>query len=233
MGRHDLECRDDSVAHGGRVMVSSGQVCEQGAAGGALHEGDDRGPVGRTHDEVALPVAGLDTIEHRSGPVVDQRHAGDRARASSLGVPARQAMTAPETQDPSRQLTGQAPEIRTVHGLVDRLGAEPALPSVGILLAQPARDLLGTPARLELAGHPRAQLGIEGEPARPMQSSPRMRTPLRLERPIATARVGAAGELAADGGRRPAHEGGDLAHRASLTAEVGQADALVLGQVPR
>ncbi len=67
--------------------------------------------------------------------------AGERARASRPGVPAPKAVTAPEPQDPPRELAGQAAEVRPIDGLVDRLGAQPALGLVGKLVVQPAGGL--------------------------------------------------------------------------------------------
>ena len=227
------EGRDDGIADRRRVVLPVGQVPEPGAAGGALHERDDRRPVRGAHDQVALPVTGLLAVEHRRGTLVDQGHAGDRTRASGLGMTAWQTMAASEAQHPPGQLTRQTAQVGAVDRLIDGLGAEPAPGLVGVSGPQLAGDLLGTPACLQPAAHPLAQLGIEGQPAWPMEPPTREGALLRLERPIATRRVGAAGELATDGRRRPAHAGGDLAHRASLTTEVGEADALVLGEVAR
>ncbi|CAN5656503.1 hypothetical protein BH20CHL7_BH20CHL7_12940 [soil metagenome] len=64
-----------------------------------------------------------------------------------------------------------------------------------------------------------------------MQAAAPQGAPVGLERPVPTDGVGAAGELAADGREGPPHQGGDLEHRAPLLAQVGQADALVFGQV--
>jgi hypothetical protein len=66
-----------------------------------------------------------------------------------------------------------------------------------------------------------------------VQAATAQRPRVRLERPIAAGRIDAAGELAADRGRRAAHERRDLADRAPLLAQVGQAHALVFGQVAR
>lgn len=92
------------------------------------------------------------------------------------------------------------------------------------------------PHTINLRGRTRsrvAQLGVPGQTAGPVQMATQEGTPVGLEGPIATSRVGTAGELAADRGGRPSHQGGDVAHRALLAAQVGEADPLVFGQVAR
>jgi hypothetical protein len=109
-------------------------------------------------------VPRLDALEHLGGAVSEQGHADERAGASSLGVPAREALAASVVQDPPGQLAGQASQIGAVDGLVDGLGAQPAAWLVGKGSAQAAGNLLGTPAGEELAADPAAQRGIVEPP---------------------------------------------------------------------
>ena len=44
-----------------------------------------------------------------------------------MGVPACQTLPAAVVQDPARQLPWQAAEISPIDGLIDRLGAQPAV----------------------------------------------------------------------------------------------------------
>ncbi|MDA8184041.1 MAG: hypothetical protein M0035_06410, partial [Actinomycetota bacterium] len=74
-------------------------------------------------------------------------------------------------QDPPGELPGQAAEVGTVDGLVDRLGAQPACRLVGELAMQAARDLLGAPARPERVRDPVAQRLVAGQAAGPMETA--------------------------------------------------------------
>lgn len=176
-------------------------------------------------------MTGLLTPERLGRPVVDQGHAGEWPRAARPGIPTPKALAPPQPQHPSGELARQAAEVGPVDGLVDRLGAQPALRLGGELAAQSACDLFRTPACLEPVGDPGAQICIAGHAAGALQAATSQRLALGLERPVAAGRVSASGQLAADGRRRPAHQGGDLAHRALLAAQVGQPDTLIFGQV--
>jgi hypothetical protein len=174
-------------------------------------------------------VSRLDPLEGCRGAFGDRVHAAERARTAGLGMPAREASSTSEVEDPPGQLPGQAAEVGTVDGLVDRLGAQPACRLVGELAMQAARDLLRAPARRELVRDPVAQRLVAGQAAGPMEAAAPERPPVGLERPVPAGRIDAAAEFPADRRERPAHDRRDLAHRAPLAAQVGEADALVLG----
>ena len=82
--------------------MPGGQVQQQHEPGGPLDQGADRGPPGRSDDQVAFPVAGHGPVRYLGGPLADHDHAGDLALAISR--PAR-----PTAGPPAAQAAGQLP----------------------------------------------------------------------------------------------------------------------------
>ena len=101
--------------------VPAGQVQQDRVPRCPVHQGADRGPVGRAGDQVALPVPGVLAAGGLGGPLIDHGHGGDPVRAALARPAVRPAPPPAGAQRPGRQLAGQPAQLGAVDRLVDRL----------------------------------------------------------------------------------------------------------------
>src|SRR5215204_3708598 len=90
MGWQGGDGGDQSVTDG-LGIVSGGEVYQHRVAGRPLDQGGDRGLVGFTHDQIALPMAGYGPILDRGWPVADHHHRINEPLIPFTGDPMRLA----------------------------------------------------------------------------------------------------------------------------------------------
>lgn len=214
-------------------VVPVGQVQEDREPCRAFHERADRAFVGRAADQVAFPMTGYRPVLDFGGPLADHDHGLAETGLARVRLPVRPALGAPAPQGLDDVLFQFAFGL-DVDGLVDRLRAHMHSIIIREIGAQAPRDLLGTPMRpqsctnvCEQAGHRMDLRGLgSSEPVRA-----HLLGPVRLVHAGRGIRV--AHQLAAGGRRETIERARDPAHAHAGLPPVGDADALVLAQIPR
>ena len=214
-------------------VVPVGQVQEDREPCRAFHERADRAFVGRAADQVAFPMTGYRPVLDFGGPLADHDHGLAETGPAAVRLPVRPALGAPAPQGLDDVLFQFAFGL-DVDGLVDRLRAHMHSIIIREIGAQAPRDLLGTPMRqqsctnvCEQAGHRMDLRGLG--PSEPVRAH--LLGPVRLVHAGRGIRV--ARQLAAGGRRETIEPARDPAHAHAGLPPVGDADALVLVQIPR
>ena len=214
-------------------VVPVGQVQEDREPCRAFHERADRAFAGRAADQVAFPMTGYCPVLDFGGPLADHDHGFAETGPAAVRLPVRPALGAPAPQGLDDVLFQFAFGL-DVDGLVDRLRAHMHSIIIREIGAQAPRDLLGIPMRpqycanvCEQAGHRMDLRGLG--PSEPVRAH--LLGPVRLVHAGRGIRV--ARQLAADGRRETIEPARDPAHAHAGLPPVGDADALVLVQIPR
>ena len=94
-------------------------------------------------------------------------------------------------------------------------------------------DLLWTPPLSEQLGDDAAQLSVGVDTVSMVTCSTRSRVPMSIEGSVSAAGRRVAAQFPRDRRRRSAESAGDRAHAQPVTTQIGDLDALVLGQESR
>ena len=214
-------------------MCRAGQVQQDREPRRPVHQGADRGPVGRPGDQVAFPVPRLGTGGGLRGPLADHRHAGDPVRTALARPAMRPAAPPAGPQHPGWQLAGQATQLGAVDRLVDRLVHDMPRRLARELPSQRLADLLRTPPLLQPVGHELAQRLVAGDLASPGPGPPPSGQLVRGERPVPpAARITVPPQLAADRRRAAVQPFRDRPHPGPGPAQVRDLHPLILRQIP-
>ena len=185
----------------------------------ALHERSDRRPVPGAHDQIALPVTGLQTIRNLSGALIDHPHRGQPSAPLQA--------TQPPAPAPATHRSGDL-DCRIVDRLIDRFLAEPPRRLPDEHLPELVRDLLRAPPLTQQLPDRFGQHRVEGDPPRPRSARPEPGGALGLVRAIPAVGFAVSADLAADRRRCAAELQRDPADRHPGGTQVGDPDPLLL-----
>jgi hypothetical protein len=208
-----------------------GQVQQHHVAGGAFKWGVDRRAVALAEDEVAFPIAQLSAVVDAGVPLADQGAGVDEPGGALAGVAS--ASTCLATRAQCGRPAAQTAAVGQVDRLVDGFVRQVALRLVGDSRAQRPADLFGAPALAQALLDVCLQLRVAAYLAVLRTRTPHGGALLRVERVVrAGAWVAVAAYLPADRGGAAADLPGDRAQRVAGPQQVGDGDALLLGEKP-
>jgi hypothetical protein len=187
--RNPLERVDDRLTDPVGAGHAIRERQEDQVSGRTLDEGADRRPVPGTHDQIPLPVTGLNSVLDLGRPLVDHPH---RCQPPSTLQALQTAPTAP-TPRRARQR-----DRRVVDRLVDRLLAQPARRLIGEQHSEFVCDLLRAPAFRQQPLDGISQHSVDSDPPLARLACALPGRVLGVMWPVAAVRVAVATDLAAD-----------------------------------
>jgi hypothetical protein len=174
------------------------------------------------------------TVAHLGGAGVDHGHVDQRLWTARVGVAMWFSPPPARSQCFLGKVPGEAPEVGSVHRLVDRLVHHVSFRLVGELGPQRMADLFRAPLLAQPVLHEATQHRIPGDFARPPAGAALHRKTVRRERSIPTRfLVSIAPQLPADRRRTAAGPGRDVPHPVPCPVQVADLDPFVFGQEPR